>query len=137
MITITLRRFLFALSLSVPIMMPANVLAGEYESWINADNAEKYCDVRNVNDLKSANAFQNKAQIEQISLSKGSISQQQVQASNSGWATQSIGSIEQRSCAALIHADTQRYIFNGQLKNQRYIYDTNIRQQLLGNMLRW
>ena len=137
MITITLRRFLLALSLSVPIIMPSDVLAGEYKSWINADNAEKYCDVRNVNDLKSANAYRNTAQIEQISQSQGSISQQQVQASNTGWATQSIGSIEQRSCAALVQADTQRYIFREQLKNQRYIYDTNVRQQLLGNMLRW
>ena len=134
MITITLRRFLFALSLSVPIIMPSTVFA---QSWINADNAEKYCDVRNVNDLKSANAYQNTARIEQTSQSSGNISQQQIQASNTGWATQSIGSIEQRSCAALIQADTQRYIVREQLKNQRYIYNTNIRQQLLGNMLRW
>ena len=137
MITINSRRLCLALTLSLSAVMPASVWAGEAESWLNASNADKYCDTRRINDLKSANAFHNQAEVDQTTLSQGTLSQQKTKASNTGWGMQTIGSIEQRNCAAVVQADTQRYIVREQLKNQRYIYDTNIRQQLLGNMLRW
>jgi hypothetical protein len=128
-------QILFSLSiLSVPFAIANNALAGD---WITAENAHQYCDVRNVNDIQNANGFHNQGQVIQQSITEDSISQQQTQASNSGWATQSIGSIEERNCSALLQAEIHRYTVNQQIKNQRYMYDTNMRQQLLGNMLSW
>lgn len=129
------RQIFLSLSiLSLPLTIANNALAGD---WITAENAHQYCDVRNVNDIQNANGFHNQGQVIQQSVTENSISQQQTQASNSGWATQSIDSIEERNCSALLQAEVQRYTVRQQIENQRYMYNTNVRQQLLGNMLSW
>jgi hypothetical protein len=124
-------------SLLLPLTTSSVAIADDYHPWISAADAQQFCDTQNVQNLSSANGYNNQAEVTDTAITSTTYTQNQIVAGNTGWATQSIGSIESRNCSGIIQAEAYRYATYQNNQTVRDVNEANLRQGLLGNLLKW
>ncbi len=121
----------------IPVVSSGAARADDYQPWISAADAQKFCDTQNVQNVNNANGYNNQAEVIDVAITSTTITNKHVVAGNTGWGTQTIGSIESRYCSGIVQAEASRYATYQNNQTVRDINTSNLRQGLLGNLLKW
>ncbi|BAW97038.1 hypothetical protein NIES970_19820 [[Synechococcus] sp. NIES-970] len=127
----------FGLSLLMPLSFATGAIADGYQPWLSVEDAKEFCNTQEMQDMTQVNAFHNEATVNNTTTTPDTTTEQNIQAQNTGWGMQTIGSMSAKDCSAVIQAEAHRYATYQQAENVRYVNDSNLRQGLLGNMLAW
>lgn len=134
----TTRNFaVFGLTMLLPLSFVPGAIADDYQPWLTVEEAQEFCNTQEMEDMTQVNSFHNEATVNNTTTTPDTTTAQTIDAQNTGWGMQTIGSMSARDCSAVIEAEAHRYATYQQLENVRYVNDSNLRQGLLGNMLAW
>lgn len=127
----------FGLTMLLPLNFVPGAIADDYQPWLTVEEAKEFCNTQEMEDMTQVNTFHNEATVGNTSTTADTTTVQTIDAQNTGWGTQTVGSMSSRDCSVIIQAEAHRYATYQQLENVRYVNDSNLRQGLLGNMLAW
>lgn len=130
-------RCLLSATVLLSVLTPLKAFGEEYQSWVGEFNPEQHCNVQEVHNQRQSSGYDNRATVNDTRVTTTEHSTNQVNASNTGWGSQSVDLITQRDCSAVIQSEAYRYATYEQQRTVRYVNDTNIRQSFVGNLLAW
>jgi hypothetical protein len=113
------------------------VFADEYQSWMGEFNPDVHCTIYEEHSPQQSTYYNNQATVDEVQITSEQYNQQSIYGVNQGESYQSVDLIRQRDCSAVLQIEAQRYGVYQQYQHERYLFDTQMRQNLLGNVLQW
>ncbi len=113
------------------------IMAQEYESWLGNFDPNKHCNTYEVRNQRQDAGYDNRATVNDTMIAESEQRNNQVSGANTGWQSQSVDLIRQQDCSVVIQSEAYRYGIYQQTQTTRYVNDTQIRQNFLGNLLAW
>jgi hypothetical protein len=132
-----IRSSLICLTCALSFTSYQPIMAEEYESWVGNFDPDKHCNVYEVHNQRQGAGYDNRATVNDTMITTSEQRNNQVTGSNTGWESQSVDLIRQQDCSMVIQSEVNRYGIYQQTQTTRYINDTQIRQNFLGNLLAW
>ena len=132
-----IRSYFMSLSFLVSLSSYLPIMAQEYQPFVGTFDPNKHCNIYEVRNQRQGAGYDNRATVNDTIITESQQSNSQVSGANTGWQSQSVDLIRQQDCSVVIQSEAYRYGIYQQTQTTRYVNDTQIRQNYLGNLLAW